>query len=58
MSRIIAGQQLTLTIDTHTVQVKVEDASKSDAISAKVESSDSETYRIGNVYDFDRSLLN
>ena len=58
MSRIIAGQLLTITIDDHTVQVKVEDASKSEAISAKVESSDSEQYRIGLVYDFDRSLLN
>jgi hypothetical protein len=57
MAKVTAGELITLNIENQEVTIKVEDASKSDFISGKVESSSSENYKEGNVYEFDRSLL-
>lgn len=58
MSQAIAGETITIrTEDGAVVEAKIEDASKSDAIQAKVLKSDSETYRVDGIYSFDRALL-
>lgn len=57
MAQVTAGETLTLTLDTGRVTIKVEDASKSDSILAKIVQSDSEPHRVGEVMDFDRELL-
>ncbi len=58
MAQVTAGELITLNIDNQKVTIKVEDASKSDFISGKVESSSSKGYKEGNVYEFNRDLLN
>lgn len=57
MAQAIAGETITLTIDGAAILVKVEDASKSEAISARVEASDSQDYHVGQIYEFSRDLL-
>jgi hypothetical protein len=57
MAQVTAGETITLTIEGKSVSVKIEDASKSDTILGKVESSGAERYRPGQVYEFDRALL-
>lgn len=57
MSQFIAGQTVTLSIDNEMIKLKIEDASKSDTISAKVEDSRSPNYKAGQVYEFDRELF-
>lgn len=57
MSQVTAGDVITLTIDGHTLEAKVEDASKSEAISVKIESSNSPDYRAGQIVDFNRDVL-
>mgnify|MGYP003575121772 CR=1 FL=1 len=57
MSKITAGETVTFTINSQTLTVKVEDASKSEYILAKVEHSSSPDYKVGNVYEFDRNIL-
>ncbi|WP_113635637.1 hypothetical protein [Nubsella zeaxanthinifaciens] len=58
MAKVTAGELITLNIGNQKITIKVEDASKSDFISGKVESSSSESYKEGNVYEFNRDLLN
>jgi hypothetical protein len=57
MAKVSAGETVTLKIDGQTVTVKVEDASKSEHILAKVQRSSLPNYQQGQVYKFDRSLL-
>lgn len=57
MSQVTAGETITLTIDDRAVTIKIEDASKSESILAKVENSDHDRYSVGNVYEFNRNLL-
>lgn len=57
MAKIIAGETLTLKIDGYDLSIKIEDASKSDHILAKVQKSSSPNYKEDQVYQFDRSLL-
>lgn len=57
MAQVTAGEIIKLEIDNVIVMVKVEDASKSDTILAKVKSSSMPDYKPGQVYEFDRSLL-
>ena len=57
MSQFIAGQTVTLSIDKEMIALKIEDASKSDTISAEVEDSRSPNYKVRQVYEFDRELF-
>lgn len=57
MSQFIPGQTVTVSIDNEMIKLKIEDASKSDTISAKVEDSRSSKYKVGQVYEFDRELF-
>lgn len=57
MAKVIAGETVTFTIDNKTVTAKVEDASKSEYILAKVQTSTSSAHKVGNVYEFERSQL-
>ena len=57
MSQVTAGETITITLETGSVRAKVEDASKSDTIMAKVVSSDSADYVQDNIYEFDRGML-
>jgi len=57
MAQVTAGEIVSLYIDDAIVKAKVEDASKSDTILAKVESSAIPKYQPGQVYEFDRALL-
>lgn len=57
MAQAIAGEIITLTIDSKRVRAKVEDASKSDTILAKVEESESADYTPGQVCEFSRALI-
>lgn len=57
MSKAIASEIVTFTIDGNNVTAKVEDASKSESILAKVESSQSPRHITEQVNEFDRSLL-
>lgn len=57
MAQAIAGETITLTINGTAISVKVEDASKSEAISARVEDSNSPDYHVGQIYEFSRDLL-
>jgi hypothetical protein len=57
MAQVTAGEVVTFQIGDYIVKAKVEDASKSDFILAKVESSSSPDHKEEQVYEFDRSLL-
>ena len=57
MSQVTAGETITITLETGSVRAKVEDASKSDTIMAKIVSSDSADYVQDNIYEFDRGML-
>ena len=57
MSQATAGETITLTIDGQPIIVKVEDASKSESIQAKVVASESEQYVVDHIYEFNRTLL-
>jgi hypothetical protein len=57
MAQVTAGEVVTFRIGNYMVQAKVEDASKSDFILAKVEKSTSPDHKEEQVYEFDRSLL-
>lgn len=57
MAQVTAGDIISFQIGDFTVQAKVEDASKSDCILAKVERSSSPNHKAGQVYEFDRNSL-
>lgn len=57
MAQVTAGEIIKLYIDEAVVTAKVEDASKSNSILAKVETSTIPKYRPEQVYEFDRNLL-
>jgi catalase (peroxidase I) len=57
MAQVTAGETVTLTIGGHTVTAKIEDASKSESVSVKIESSQSEAYEPGRVYEFERGKI-
>lgn len=57
MSQVNAGETITITLESGSVRAKVEDASKSDTIMAKIVSSDSADYVQDNIYEFDRGML-
>ena len=57
MAHVTAGKTVVLAINGHHLRVKIEDGSKSESISAKVEASDSPEYRVGQVYEFDRKYV-
>lgn len=57
MAQATAGDIVTFVIGEHSITAKVEDASKSECISAKVETSQSADYSVGQVYEFDRKFL-
>lgn len=57
MAQVTAGDIVNFQIGDFTIQAKVEDASKSDFILAKVQSSSSPDHEEGVVYEFERSSL-
>ncbi len=57
MAKLNAGETVSLEIDNFQLKVKIEDASKSEYISAKVEDSTSPNYPIGSIHEFDRKLF-
>ena len=57
MAQVTAGETITLTVDEKTFVAKVEDASKSESISVKIESSQSSNYEVGRIYELDRSKI-
>ncbi len=57
MAQVTAGEVVTFQIGDFIVQAKVEDASKSNLILAKVETSSSPDHKEGQVYEFDRNSL-
>ena len=57
MSQATAGEMVDFMIENFLVTAKVEDASKSESILAKVVFSQSPNYKVDQVYAFDRSLL-
>lgn len=57
MAQVIAGETLTLTLNGGVVEVKIEDASKSEAVLAKVMRSEVAGYVPGQVCTFERSQL-
>lgn len=55
---MLAGEIVTVEIDGNVLKVKLEDASKSESISGRVESVVSgKTYSVGQVCQFDRSQV-
>ena len=57
MAQVNAGDVITIQIDGLPVTAKIEDASKSESIMAKIETSQSPIHHVGQVYEFERSLL-
>lgn len=57
MAQVTAGDIVNFQIGDYTVRAKVEDASKSDVILAKVQSSSSPDHKEGQVYEFERNHL-
>jgi hypothetical protein len=57
MAQVTAGDIVNFQIGDYTVEAKVEDASKSDFILAKVQSSSSPDHKEGQVYEFKRESL-
>ncbi len=57
MSQATAGETITIHVDGAQLSIKIEDASKSEAVLAKVQASESDAYKVGQVYEFDRALL-
>ena len=57
MAQVTAGETITLTVGEHSFTAKVEDASKSESISVKVEASQSPEYKVGQIYEFERSKI-
>lgn len=56
--KLIAGETVTIEIDGNQVSVKIEDASKGDVVSGRVENVlRGDHYTVGQVYEFDRSKL-
>lgn len=57
--RFTAGETLTVKIDQAKLVVKIEDASKSNVVSARVEAikAGGDGYKVGQVYQFDRDAL-
>ena len=57
--KIHAADTVTIALSDVTLTVRVEDASKGDVISGKVEtvSGESQTYKVGGVYEFPREAL-
>lgn len=57
-TNMLAGEIVTIEIDGNVLKVKIEDASKSDFISGRVESVESgETYTVGQVCEFERAAV-
>ena len=54
MAHVVAGEIVDFVVNGKVVQAKVEDASKSESILAKVVSSQSDNHAIGQVCEFDR----
>ncbi len=57
MAQLTAGETLTLTLDGKSIEVKIEDASKSDTFEAKILSSAHPSYNKDQICTFERSLL-
>ncbi len=59
MSQLTAGEVVTFTVDGVSITAKIEDASKGDVFSAKVQTTTppSEVYRVDGVYEFNRNIL-
>ncbi len=57
MAQLIAGETVTLTFDGHSVTLKIEDASKSEAVQAKILSSAHPDYREESLHEFKRELF-
>jgi dihydroxyacid dehydratase/phosphogluconate dehydratase len=57
MAKVHAGDIITIEIEGQLLTAKVEDASKSETIMAKVESSQASRFTVGTVYEFARNCL-
>ena len=59
MAQLTAGEVITFTVDGTTITGKVEDASKGDVFSAKVQEvvPESAAYHVDGVYEFSRNVL-
>ena len=59
MAQLTAGEVISFTIDGIRITGKVEDASKGDVFSAKVQQAEPEnaSYHVDGVYEFSRSVL-
>ncbi len=56
--KLIAGETVTIEIDNDLLKLKIEDASKGDVLSGRVESVlRGETYTVGQICEFDRAKL-
>jgi hypothetical protein len=54
--KFTAGETVTIEIENEVLTLKIEDASKGDVVSGRVESVLSgQTYKVGEVYEFDRA---
>ena len=57
MAQVNAGDVIEIIFEGHPITIKIEDASKSEMILAKIEASQSPNHNVGQVYEFDRSVL-
>lgn len=57
MSQATAGETITIHVEGAQLTIKIEDASKSEAVLAKVVASESDAHKVGQVYEFNRALL-
>ena len=56
--KFTAGETVTIEMENDILEVKIEDASKGDVVSARVENVlRGQTYKVGEVYEFDRANL-
>lgn len=56
--KFTAGETVTIEVDGETLTIKIEDASKGEVVSGKVENFlRSQTYKIGEVYEFERAKI-
>jgi hypothetical protein len=56
--KFTAGETVTIEIENDILEVKIEDASKGDVVSGRVENVlRGQTYKVGEVYEFDRANL-
>jgi len=57
MAQVNAGDIITIKVENSTISVKIEDASKSDIILAKVKESALSNFKVDQVYEFDRNSI-